>query len=158
MSFPEKPLTPRQAEYALWAGDGYTLTQIAARFCVSSKTVGNTVRRAGLDIAVLRGVCCTYCGALLRGTKRSTRYGVHYCRQTVCNTRYALARARYLGACPAVRISEATVRAVLTRKGQASERTVAREYGISRSAVNGLWRGLRRRELTRSATEGGPLA
>ena len=160
MSSPQKLLTPRQREYAFRAACGDTRHEIAVRFHVTSTAVGQALRRAGLDIADLRDVRCTYCGVLMRAahaTPRATlRDRIHTCPRPDCHRQYARdAQRRRRGSTGSTaRLPEATVRAVLARKGQASERTVAREQGISRSAVNGLWRGVRRRELARGETEG----
>ena len=158
----DEAITIRQALYDAIGVHGWLTRQIAAAAGVTAFAIFSTLHRAGLDVTALRNVRCLYCGALLRGAHRRTGYGIHACPRPDCRRHYARdvqrRRRGSMGATGATgstaRLPEATVRAVLARKGQASERTVAQEYGISRSAVNGLWRGVRRRELARGETEG----
>jgi len=155
----DEAITIRQALYDAIGVHGWLTRQIAAAAGVTAFAIFSTLHRAGLDVTALRNVRCLYCGALLRGAHRRTGYGIHACPRPDCRRHYARdvqrRRRSPAGATGSTaRLPEATVRAVLARQGQASERTVARDYGISRSAVNALWRGQRRRELTRAEMDG----
>ena len=156
----DEAITIRQALYDAIGVHGWLTRQIAAAAGVTAFAIFSTLHRAGLDVTALRNVRCLYCGALLRGAHRRTGYGIHACPRPDCHRQYArdVQRRRRGSTGSTARLPEVTVRGILARKGQASERTVAREHGISRSAVNALWRGVRRRELARGETEGRPRA
>lgn len=145
--------------YVSLAREGLNAQDIADRCGVALNTVYRAIWEHQLSFAVLRNIRCAHCGGLMRRPEYHVPGRQHFCAKRACQNAVDRARRhgrivspeRQRGGWRGWRGDRAVAARILARKGTCSEREAARQLGVGRSTVNGIWRGVRHEYLQQEA-------